>query len=708
MLGGGTPLVAQTAASTAPYYSTFATPTAPEHYSVRSNGLLCVGCGVTNPERAADLDLDSYATLQNSVGLGTRVSMRLKMNGAAPQGHRAGVVLGSSTTLDASALGAVVLRTYQGDTPQETVLANANGVQASTLTDGRTRVEFVAAKPFTHIEVEVLITANALNTLRLYYAYGVPSNQQTTATGYLSRLITPSDNDYQATTGGGLLCVNSGVSNAAQAVTADLNDFATLTTAAGVGCTSSLQVRLEGQAPAGYQAGFVIGNGSIIDLDAFKAMRLKTYLGGTLQETATAADLLQLNVLPNGRYEVSFATNKAFDRVELVQGSLASALSNLNAYYGFGIEPRAFRDDEPVLSDFNLPQAGTDYQVSGNSLLCVGCSLQNPERAADNVFNPSDYAEMRFPLTALGTQRIKLRLNGAGKAGNLAGAVLSTNTGLLSTSLLKNVTIRTYAADGTTLLETSNSSSLVQTGLLEGGGQEVGFLTTQDFEWVEVEVRGGAGLFSNARIYYAYADDPAQGFPLSVSPPRGPLPIELVSFRAAAQGAGVVLNWQTAQERNSSHFVVERAIADGGKFVAVGRLQAAGNSSTARTYTFRDADAASLGASTLYYRLQQVDADGSAVRSGIAAVRWQSAAATLAVYPNPAAGSAFVTYGQGSWPANASLRVFSSQGKLLHQQQLHGAAPQVSLANLPAGIYHIVLYSGQQQVATQRLSVVAN
>ncbi|GAA4392874.1 hypothetical protein GCM10023186_43860 [Hymenobacter koreensis] len=654
----------------------------------------------------ADLDLTNYATIQNSVGVGNRAAIRMALNGTAAPNFRAGVVVSSGSTLNAAALGAIVLRTYAGGAVKEQRLATADGVTATALSDGRTRLEFIAASAFDAVEVDVAVTLNVLNTLDVYYAFGVEANVVTTAAGYLSRLTAPSAADYQIMSGGGLVCAGTGVTGAENAVSSDLNDFAVLSTAVGVGCKSSLQVRLEGQSPAGYQAGFVIGNGSVLDLNVLKTLKVTTYLNGVAQESATAADLLQFTLLPNNRYQVSFPTNTAFDRVELEQSSLLNALNNLNVYYGFGIEPRAFRDDEPVLSDFAAPQPNVNYQTSGSSLACVNCRIINPERAADNVFNVNDYAEMQFPLTAVGTQRIRLRLNGDGEAGNRAGVVLRTNTGLLSTSLLSNVTLRTYSASGD-LLETASGASLLTTGVLGGGLQEIGFLTTQDFGWVEVEVRGGLNLFSEAQIFYAFADDPAQGFPTDIRVPAAPLPVEFSAFTAKAAGNAVDVAWETASERASSHYEVERATDAKEGFVPVGRVEAAGNTATRQRYNLRDADVAKLPAGTLYYRLRQVDTDGTAVYTAPVAVRWQPGLAlSLDVYPNPASETATVQVAGGTWAPGATLHLYGSRGELLRRQAMHGALEQVPLRGLKTGLYYVVLQDAAgHKIGTQRLMV---
>ncbi|TGE27392.1 T9SS type A sorting domain-containing protein [Hymenobacter metallicola] len=689
----------------------------PDNYRTSGTGAgVCLGCTVINPERAADTDLDNYATVQNTVGVvGGSVGLALSLSGTAPATYRAGVVLSSGNALNAGTLATLTLRTYLNGSPQQQLLASDALVSSTALSDSRTRLEFVASKPFDQVEIVVGGLLNAVNTVRVLYAYGVPASTQfTKALGYLSRRTEPRASDYKVTTGGGSVaaCVGTGVTNPNNAVDAGLNNYATLTTVAGVGnCSAGLQVQLEGQAPAGYQAGFVVGNGGVLDVNALNSLQVTTYLNGVAQETRLGADLLQLTLLPDNRYQVSFKSGLPFDRVEIKQNALVSALNTLQVYYGFGIEPRAFQDDAPVLSDFTAPQRNTDYQESASGLACVGCSSTSPHKAADNVFSESDYAEVRFPALALGTYKLKLRLNGTGKAGNRAGIVLRTNDALLSNTLLQNIRINTYGgANGSRLLESSTASSLLDLGLVGDNRHELGFLTTQDFDWVEVEVTGGVGLFSAAQIFYAFADDPNPAFPAEVAPPAAPLPVELRAFQGRVVENGVELTWRTASELQNKHFVVERAQGNEPVFHAIGQVAGAGTSTTGAGYRFRDEAAGRQEAQVLYYRLRQVDLDGKEHLSPVVALEWQnSTLATMQLYPNPATEVQQVRIQLPAAPTQGSLlEVYSTLGDKIWSGPATEQNVQLPHINLGKGLYHVLLLDAAgRRVASQRLLVTA-
>lgn len=184
-----------------------------------------------------------------------------------------------------------------------------------------------------------------------------------------------------------------------------------------------------------------------------------------------------------------------------------------------------------------------------------------------------------------------------------------------------------------------------------------------------------------------------------LAPACQPLPVELVVFSASLTARqGVALHWVTASEKNSRHFVIERS-ADGSTFSALRTVAAAGTTSARSTYDQTD-EQPLFG--TSYYRLRQVDMDGTTAFSPVQLVRLGSANAEgLAVYPGREAQQWVVSTSLpaavlASSPA-ASVRVFDALGR---SQQV-AALPDGSQAGrwtldmrpLPAGLYIVRLVS---------------
>jgi hypothetical protein len=176
------------------------------------------------------------------------------------------------------------------------------------------------------------------------------------------------------------------------------------------------------------------------------------------------------------------------------------------------------------------------------------------------------------------------------------------------------------------------------------------------------------------------------------SSPAGPLPVVLVSFEARRVGATVACAWATASEQHNDHFVIERSL-DGASFTALGTVAGHGTSAAAHAYTFVDAQPV---AGVAYYRLRQVDTDGTATFSPLAVVSGGelSPALALTAVPNPSTGQFTLL---ADFPASTQLRgtVVNMLGQsvlTLNELVPAGAARlPLDLSAQPAGMYLVQL-----------------
>ena len=716
------------------YYSTGTT------YQVTQPSPQVAGSGnVAAGANASDNDFATYATLKvdATASIGVPVGLLLKLTGTAPAGYRAGVVLANTAAGLASvnALGTVTLRTYLNGTTtaqrQEEKVVQATVLQALLLGAGTrpTQLEFITSKPFDAVEIEFGGAVGINYTTNIYYGYGVRPGVQTRASGYISRFGALAGNEYAAASAGGLLCVATDVLNPANVADNDLTNYALLHSTAAVLCNPSLRTKLAGVsaagAPSGHYAGFVIGQQSLLDVSLLSSLQLTTYLAGVQQEQKSGLGLLDLALLPNNKAQVSFATTKAFDEVKIQRVGALTALDDLEVYYAFGLAPSVFQGINPVLSDFGTPQAGVDYFNSSPQTVATGVmigstftatgtatvsSVTNPASAADA--STSNYAVLNTTGTSLLTQAntatayLEVKLNGTGKAGNRVGFVVSNGAGLLDLDALRRLTVSTYDANNV-LIESKTGEALLNVQLFDGSQRnQVSFLASRDFTYARLDVASAVSVSSNTRVYYAFAQD------VPLLSLQYPLPVELTSFEAKWTGSATELRWATASEKNSSYFVVERSTTGQGEYQPVGRVAAAGSSTSPRSYQLRDAEAGTLGASTLYYRLRQVDADGSESFSPVAAVAVGKSVglAQLEVYPNPVGTAQEARLNFRSLPSGGGqLSTYAETGQLVHQAQLAGSAGRVALPALRDGLYYIVLRDAAgQKIATERLVVSAH
>ena len=203
----------------------------------------------------------------------------------------------------------------------------------------------------------------------------------------------------------------------------------------------------------------------------------------------------------------------------------------------------------------------------------------------------------------------------------------------------------------------------------------------------------------NGLLFFS-ATTTANGTELYVSVgSAAPLPLNLLEFSVRQQQKDAVLEWTTAQEKNTLSFVVERSL-DGRNYTTVGNVAAA-NSNSVHQYSFTDAGIVSSGAAKLYYRLQQKDMDGRFTYSRIVILPLTSSNQGMAMlYPNPVSNEASVLI---SLPNEQKLQwqVIDNAGRVMQQgsRVLPGGSTSITInvATLERGVYYLKLQSGWQQ-----------
>jgi hypothetical protein len=174
----------------------------------------------------------------------------------------------------------------------------------------------------------------------------------------------------------------------------------------------------------------------------------------------------------------------------------------------------------------------------------------------------------------------------------------------------------------------------------------------------------------------------------STSPAENPLPVSLVSFSGSYQPGGVQLRWTTASEKQNAYFEVERRQGNQG-FSALARVNGRGTSTSATTYSFLDS---SPQPGTAYYRLRQVDMDGTTTYSSVIAASVPALGHSISLYPNPTAHQLRVT-GAGE---GGQYRVLNAQGTV----KLAGRITPglcLNVEELPAGLYRLELQQGHHR-----------
>jgi hypothetical protein len=172
------------------------------------------------------------------------------------------------------------------------------------------------------------------------------------------------------------------------------------------------------------------------------------------------------------------------------------------------------------------------------------------------------------------------------------------------------------------------------------------------------------------------------------------LPVELLDFRAATEGKRVRLDWTTGSEYNNDHFVVERS-ADGMTFEPIAVVTGAGQSS--RPITYDAIDARPLDGSS-YYRLRQVDRDGSSDLSSTVALSRRTEGDPLRVAPSISSDGRVEVFADAAF-VGADLEVLDATGKLLFTGRLSDPTTPLDLGPHGAGIYLLRAQLGARMAA---------
>ncbi|GAC1376327.1 MAG: hypothetical protein NVSMB30_21500 [Hymenobacter sp.] len=171
--------------------------------------------------------------------------------------------------------------------------------------------------------------------------------------------------------------------------------------------------------------------------------------------------------------------------------------------------------------------------------------------------------------------------------------------------------------------------------------------------------------------------------------PVNPLPVELTRFTAERQGSGVSVRWNTASEKNSAYFEVQRS-PTGREFATVLKVDAHGNSTAPSTYTALDERAP---AGLLYYRLRQIDTDGKVAFSPVVTVTTAGAKAEVVLYPNPA--TSLVSFMATS---PTTYRVLNQVGQVQMKGTAEAGTAVVEVGRLLPGVYLLELQTALGRV----------
>lgn len=176
-----------------------------------------------------------------------------------------------------------------------------------------------------------------------------------------------------------------------------------------------------------------------------------------------------------------------------------------------------------------------------------------------------------------------------------------------------------------------------------------------------------------------------------------PLPAVWGSFTAIARNNQVVLNWETLQETNVTHFTIEYS-ANGRDYLPLGTVNAAGNSNSLSKYSFTH-NLPDLQKSN-YYRIRQSDVDGKSAISAVRLVKFGKAGLVpVTALPNPVRDRLQLQVQADD------IRVILTDlaGRSIKSMQLQPGYHEINMSRMAPGMYQLVIYKEGRILETQKI-----
>ena len=317
-------------------------------------------------------------------------------------------------------------------------------------------------------------------------------------------------------------CVDDWTGDGANAIDSDVTNFTTSNILLLDTDVLSVTYPTE-DIPAGTYAGFRIQSTSLVGLISNLTIRTRDNNGVIVDDYNPSGNLL-LNTLDfSGPVNIGFITTGNFRTIEIVVSGLVSA-SSLDVFYPFikiyEENAIAFPCNEVTsLTNPLYPIEIDDVGVTGVNVSLIGDVILNAELVIDSDQNNS--ATLNAGVAGIGvlaTSFLSVKKQKDFSTGIVTPFMSGTYAGfnimsanLLSLDVLGNITISTYLDN---VFQENNSAynNLVNVPLLNSNTQDIGFVTTMNYDEIRITVSQPVGvnlgeLNVNFPIIKSYCND---------------------------------------------------------------------------------------------------------------------------------------------------------------------------------------------------------
>ena len=170
------------------------------------------------------------------------------------------------------------------------------------------------------------------------------------------------------------------------------------------------------------------------------------------------------------------------------------------------------------------------------------------------------------------------------------------------------------------------------------------------------------------------------------------LPVELRYFTANCENNKAVIEWATSSEENNKYFEVQRSV-DGTDFETIEKVEKSASFSSEKKYRIADNHPIT---GTMYYRLKQVDENGSYKLYEMTALNC-TLKKEIQIYPNPSSG----TFTIEGLQENSTVTVTDISGRVLYNETHSADKTSFKLEELSNGVYFVQVSSNDQSYVTK-------
>lgn len=179
---------------------------------------------------------------------------------------------------------------------------------------------------------------------------------------------------------------------------------------------------------------------------------------------------------------------------------------------------------------------------------------------------------------------------------------------------------------------------------------------------------------------------------------NAPTPVELTDFSGTVEEKSVLLSWKTASEINHEKFELERSTQNQ-QWKKIHTAYGGNNSQSEKEYQYLDKEPAQ---GIQYYRLRQIDQDGSLTLSKVISINLLSSNQQLRkLYPNPNQSDFVYADYVSSRQEKIDVLIYDITGKLIYSEQREVKKNEnlipVPTKDLTKGLYMFELNNGEEK-----------